>query len=70
MGPAADVRTIELDFSRYGSSEVIPARLFPDERAGLTVGDTVLLSGDTVDPHPFTIAAVSDDGSDFTFQRF
>lgn len=44
--------------------------MFPDERAGLTVGDTVLLSGDTVDPHPITIVAVSDDGSDFTFQRF
>jgi hypothetical protein len=63
------VGTIELDFSRYGSSEVIPARLFPDERADLVVGDAVLLSGDTVDPQSVTIIASSDDGREFTFRR-
>jgi hypothetical protein len=62
-------RTIRLDFSRYGASDVIHARLLPDERAGLAVGDTVLLAGDTVEAVPFTIINISDDGTDFTFQR-
>jgi hypothetical protein len=66
--PAA-MRTLELDFSRYGSSDVIHARLLPDERAGLNVDDTVLLSGDTVDPRPFTVVAISADGTDYTFRR-
>ena len=62
-------RVIALDFSRYGRSEVIPARLFPEERRGLKVGDTVMLSGDTVDAEPYTILAISEDGREFTFRR-
>jgi hypothetical protein len=61
--------TIELDFARYGSSDVIHARLLPHERVGLDVGDTVLLAGDTVDPRPFAVIDISDDGTDYTFRR-
>lgn len=64
-----EVRTIELDFSRCGSSEVLSARLFPEERAGLAVGETVLLSGDSVAAHRFTVVDISEDGRDFTFRR-
>jgi hypothetical protein len=63
------VRTLQLDFSRYGSSEVIHARLLHNERGDLTVGDTVLLSGDTVDARPFTVIDISADGTDYTFRR-
>jgi hypothetical protein len=68
-GPARTMRTIELDFSRSGSSDVIHARLLPDERVGLNVGDTVLLAGDTVDPRPFAVIDINDDGTDYTFRR-
>ncbi len=64
-----DTGCVELDFSRFGRSATIEARLFPDERDGLSTGDTVLLSDDTVDPQPFEVVSISDDGRDFTFRR-
>jgi hypothetical protein len=65
----ASARTIHLDFGRYGSSEQLTARLYPAERAGLAVGDIVILAGDTVDGMPFTVTAIDDAGTDVTFRR-
>lgn len=69
MAAAAQPRLIELDFSRYGRSDVVLTRLFSEERQGLEVGDLVLLEGDTIEPELFEVAAISDDAQSFTFRR-
>jgi hypothetical protein len=52
------VREIFVDFNHVGWTGKVRARLFPEEREGLSVGEVVAVVGDSVPPKPARVLAI------------
>jgi len=56
------MREVLVDYSRIGHADRFRIRLFRSEREGLSVGDIVLVVGDSVEPRQARVMALTDEG--------
>lgn len=56
------MREVFVDYNHIGHACRFRTRLFRSEREGLSVGDTVLVIGDSVEPRQARVIALTDDG--------
>ena len=56
------MREVFVDYNHIGHACRFRTRLFRSEREGLSVGDVVLVIGDSVEPRQARVLALTDDG--------
>ncbi|HEY0186303.1 MAG TPA: hypothetical protein VGC67_02325 [Cellulomonas sp.] len=62
MTTQADLRTVDVDFTRWSGASHITTRVFPRVFAALHERQEVLVADDTVDPVRARVTKMHDDG--------